>query len=75
MYKDNGLPKPMVTINDYRKSIVKQLFSQMINNRLDELRNSEKPPFVFGSTSHGGTYALEVKVRINHLQYQALQDN
>ncbi len=57
MYKDKGLPKPMVTINDYRKSIVKSLFSQMINNRLDELRNGEKPPFVFGSSSHGGTYA------------------
>jgi len=57
MYKDKEEPKKTITVNDYRKSIVKRLFSQMINNRLGELRNSEKPPFVFGSTSHGGTYA------------------
>ena len=29
----------------------------MINNRLDELRNGENPPFVFGSSYHGGTWA------------------
>lgn len=57
MYKDKEAPKATVTINDYRTDMVKNLFSQMINNRLDELRNSEKPPFVFGSSYYGGTYA------------------
>ncbi len=57
MYKDKEAPKLTITSNDYRKLLVKQLFSQMINNRLDELRNGEKPPFVFGSSSYGGTYA------------------
>jgi zinc protease len=57
LYKDDGLPKAEVTINDYKKSIVKRLFSQMINNRLDELRNGENPPFVFGSSYYGGTWA------------------
>ncbi|MCF6348734.1 MAG: insulinase family protein [Flavobacteriaceae bacterium] len=57
LYKEDGLPKAEVTVNDYKKSMVKRLFSQMINNRLDELRNGEKPPFVFGSSYYGGTWA------------------
>tara|TARA_R110002073_G_scaffold4213_4_gene28051 strand:+ start:7815 stop:10607 length:2793 start_codon:yes stop_codon:yes gene_type:complete len=57
LYKDKENSKATRTITDYRGLMVKQLFSQMINNRLDELRNSEKPPFVFGSSSYGGTYA------------------
>lgn len=54
LYKDYDSPKADVTVNDYKKSMVKRLFSQMINNRLDELRNSENPPFVMGSSNHGG---------------------
>ena len=57
LYKDHGFPKADVTVNDYKKSMVKRLFSQMINNRLDELRNGENPPFVYGSSYHGGTWA------------------
>jgi len=54
LYKDYESPKADVSISDYKKSMVKQLFSQMINNRLDELRNGENPPFVMGSSNHGG---------------------
>jgi len=57
MYKDQGTPTPSTTIADYRKYVVEGLFTQMINNRLDELRNGENPPFVFGSSYHGGTWA------------------
>lgn len=57
MYKDYDEAKPDVTVTDYRNSIVKSLFTQMLNNRLDELRNSEKPPFVYGFSYHGGTWA------------------
>ncbi|MEN8125463.1 MAG: insulinase family protein [Bacteroidota bacterium] len=57
LYKDYDLPKPVVTTADYIVSMEKQLFSQMINNRLDELRNSENPPFVFGFSYYGGTWA------------------
>lgn len=57
LYKDSGFPKADITESDYRKSMVKNLFSQMINNRLDELGNGEKPPFVNGYTYHGGTWA------------------
>ena len=57
MYKDYEDSKPTKTVADYKKSIVESLFAQMLNNRLDELRNSENPPFVFGFSYHGGTYA------------------
>ena len=57
MFKDKVNSKPNVTYADYRKSMVENLFSQMINNRLDEIRNGENPPFVYGFTYYGGTYA------------------
>lgn len=57
MFKDLDAPKKMKTLDDYREQIVKSLFSQMINNRLRELTESENPPFVFGSSYHGGTWA------------------
>lgn len=57
MYKDQGLPSADATVKDYKNSMVKRLFSQMINNRLDELKDGENPPFVFGSSYHGGTWA------------------
>jgi len=56
MYKDHDNIKPEETVADYKKSLVISLFTQMINNRLNDLRNSEKPPFVFGYSYHGGTW-------------------
>ncbi|HTO35945.1 MAG TPA: insulinase family protein [Flavobacterium sp.] len=57
LYKDDGKPKVYKTIGDLREGLVKGLFSTMINNRLDELRNSSNPPFTFGYSYHGSTYA------------------
>lgn len=57
MYKDFEDSKPTVSVSEYRKKIVKSLFAQMLNNRLDELRNAENPPFIYGFSYHGGTYA------------------
>ncbi len=57
VYKDHDDAKPEITVKDYRKSMVEGLFSQMINNRLSEKRNLPNPPFVFGYSYHGGTYA------------------
>ncbi|NNK10908.1 MAG: insulinase family protein [Flavobacteriaceae bacterium] len=57
LYKD-PFPAPKVsTIGDYRERLVKNLFSTLINNRLNELRNSANPPFVFGFSYYGGTFA------------------
>lgn len=57
LYKDDGKPKIYKTIGDMREGLVKGLFSTMINNRLDELRNGSNPPFTFGYSYHGSTYA------------------
>lgn len=57
MYKDRKNSSSTSNVKDYREGIVRGLFSQLINNRLGELRNSAKPPFVFGFSFYGGTFA------------------
>ncbi len=57
MFKDSGIAKPDKTLADYRLSIVENVFSQMINNRLQELTNNENPPFIYGYSFHGGTWS------------------
>jgi zinc protease len=56
-YKDLKNSKPLVTETDYKNKMINRLFVSMINKRLDELRNSEKPPFVFGYSTYSGTWA------------------
>ena len=41
------------TINGYRTSLVNNLYNQMINLRLSELTQKEKPPFVMGQAGYG----------------------
>jgi zinc protease len=57
MYKDYGAPKKTVTIADYREDLVESLFTTLLNNRLEELTNSPTPPFTFGYSYHGGSWA------------------
>ena len=57
MYKDRKNTTPVTTVKDYRSSLVQNLFSQLIVNRLSELSNSATPPFVFGYSYYGGTFA------------------
>ncbi|MCK5400860.1 MAG: insulinase family protein [Flavobacteriaceae bacterium] len=57
MYKDNFKAPKIETIEDYRETIVRNLFSSMINNRLSELTNKPNPPFVYGFSSYGGTFS------------------
>ena len=57
LYKDYGLPKKTTTVNDYKNDLAENLFTTMLNNRLNELTNSPTPPFTFGFSYHGGTYA------------------
>ena len=40
------------TIGDYRGSLKESLFNGMINNRLQELTQSENPPFIFASSNY-----------------------
>lgn len=57
IYKDRNEAPKTVTLNDYRDQLVRNLFSTLINNRLDEKSNSSNPPFVFGYSYYGGTWA------------------
>ncbi len=50
-------PKIMKTGSDYRKALISSLFTGMLNKRLGELQQQAEPPFVFASTSNGGTWA------------------
>ena len=59
LYKDYGVPKKIKTIGDYKNRLAEGLFSTMLNNRLNELTNSPTPPFTYGYTYHGGTFARE----------------
>ena len=54
-YKDREATQQARTIGDYRDNLVDGLFSFMINNRLNELTQKPNPPFVFASSSYGGT--------------------
>ncbi|WP_407483206.1 M16 family metallopeptidase [Elizabethkingia meningoseptica] len=55
--KDADAYKPDVTVEQYNQSLVENITSAMLNNRLRELINSNNPPFTYGSVYHGGTYA------------------
>ena len=57
LYKDYGLPKKVVTVNNFKDNLTEGLFTTMLNNRLNELTNSPTPPFTYGFSYHGGTYA------------------
>ena len=57
LYKDYGAPKKTVTLNDCKDELVEGLFTTMLNNRLNELTNSPTPPFTYGFSYHGQTFA------------------
>jgi len=41
------------TLGDYRNTLVKTLFTSLLNQRLNELTRSSKPPFLYASTGFG----------------------
>ncbi|MFV8268532.1 M16 family metallopeptidase [Flavobacterium sp. GT2N3] len=61
IYKDYGAPKPIVNIGDFKNYIVEGLFAALLNSRLDELTNSSTPPFTYGYSYYGGTFARNKK--------------
>lgn len=52
-YKDYENTKPTLTVGDYKNDIIDNLFSSMLNNRLEEYTNEATPPFVYGYSFHG----------------------
>lgn len=61
MYKDKHLAPVSKSLLDFRDGLIRNLFSTMINNRLSELRNSPNPPFVYGYSYYGNTFARSKK--------------
>jgi len=52
-YKDLKNSTPSITVGDYRTDFIENLFSSMINSRLEEYTNEANPPFVYGYSFHG----------------------
>src|SRR5258708_32056615 len=42
-----------VTLEDYKKDIIKEIFTTLFNQRLRELTQKENPPFVYAFTDFG----------------------
>jgi zinc protease len=61
LYKDYGAPKTVVNVGDFKNYIIEGLFSTLLNTRLDELTNSATPPFTYGYSFYGGTFARNKK--------------
>jgi zinc protease len=64
-YKDSIIANKISTKADYKEELVNMVFSTMMNSRLDELRNKELPPYVFGRSRYRSTWAR------NHMAYQS----
>jgi zinc protease len=54
MYKHDKIHTK--TNADYRESLKRNLYNNMMRGRLQELSKSADPPFVFGNTSYGGGF-------------------
>lgn len=50
-------PKKAETLKDVREGLVKNLYSIMISERFDELRQKANPPYIFAGSYYGGTWA------------------
>jgi zinc protease len=46
--------KDQTTVGDYRESIINSLFQSMLGERMSELTQTAKPPFIFGGSNMGG---------------------
>ncbi len=54
MYKDHEPYKPDVTVEDYKEYLKEKLFTKILNNRLEDLKEQADPPFSMASAYHGG---------------------
>ncbi len=59
------------TLKDYRRDVVYRLYTGMLNQRLDELKQSAEPPFFFGSTGYGSM----VRTKSNYSSFAVVGEN
>jgi zinc protease len=57
IYKDTSNSKPEKNLQDLRQSLIRRLFTTMINDRLNELARQTNPPFIHGYSLYGSTYS------------------
>lgn len=66
--------EPTNTVNDLRRDLIYRLYNGMLGQRLNELRQSADPPFVFGGSGHGnlvrskGNYSSFAMVGENYVE-------
>jgi len=60
-------PSPQGTVADYRRNLVRSVYSGMLNARLDELRLQADPPFVIAFSGSGGFVRGVDAVQLNAL--------
>ncbi|MBN2274174.1 MAG: insulinase family protein [Bacteroidales bacterium] len=56
--------EPEIAYKDYRRFIITQLVSSMLNQRLDELREQGNPPLLYSASYYGELGAREMKAFI-----------
>ncbi|WP_312343874.1 M16 family metallopeptidase [Chryseobacterium binzhouense] len=54
--KDTENYTPDLTVEDFNKSILDNVVTTMINNRYNDMVESNNPPFTFGYVYHGGSW-------------------
>lgn len=59
------------TLQDYRRDVVYRLYTGMLNQRLDELKQSSEPPFFFARTSYGSM----VRTKSNYSSFAVVGEN
>jgi zinc protease len=64
-----------ITYNDYRNTIMRNLYTGMLNNRLDEITQKPDAPFLFAGTDYGSfigrsldVYSLYVGAKENQIE-------
>ncbi|PID88363.1 MAG: peptidase M16 [Bacteroidia bacterium] len=61
LYKDTKPAEKIETVAQYNKDLITQVYSVMMSNRIQELVDSDNPPFTYGSVSYSGTWARNQK--------------
>lgn len=67
-----GSAKTENTLQSFRKGVLRGLYSRMINQRMNELVQSENPPFQFSFSNYGGTLG---KDKFGYTMYVSVKEN
>ncbi len=69
MYKHDHLT--IKTVGDYRKSLMHEIYNGIVNERLDELTRSIKPPYIYAYSGYGNF----VRTKDAYFSYILVPDN